>query len=207
LTARHEALADGVFAIVMTLLVFELAPPKDRMSSGLEQALSDLGPSFVAYAISVGLVGIYWSAHHAMFLVIERTDLALNWLNLLFLAVVSLVPFSTRLLALHGSHPLAIAIYGANLGLVGLALLTLWSHATHDHRLIPESTLSGMVAYGRSRCLVGVVGYGLATALAWVDPRISLGMFALVPLLYILPPIQGVWSRAFGIDKWPGRDG
>ena len=199
-TQRLSALADGVFSIVLTLLVFEITPPKDHTPDDLAKMLVGLWPSFLAFGISVGLVGIYWSAHHSMFRLIERTDHALNWLNLLVLAVVSLLPFSTRLIANFHTDPVALAFYGGNLIAVGLSLLALWLHAAAGHRLVAESMSRGTLWYGVSRCLVGTFGYGLATALAFASTAAALVIFASVPMLYILPSAQRVWLRLFGLE-------
>jgi uncharacterized membrane protein len=194
-----EALADGVFSIVMTLLVFEITPPKDRPVADLGRMLFDLWPSFLAFVISVGLVGIFWSAHRSQFQVIRRTDHGLNWLNLTFLAVVSLLPFSTRLIANYHAEPLALAVYGVNLSLIGLALLAVWRHATAGRRLVDEAMTDAAVRYGYSRCLVGAFGYGLGAALAFVSTPVALAVFAAVPLLYIIPSVQRAWLGRFGL--------
>jgi uncharacterized membrane protein len=198
-THRLSALTDGVFSIVMTLMVIDLALPKDRPTEALSRALLDLWPNFLAYAISFGLLGIYWLAHHGMFRFIRRTSHELVWLNVVFLAFVSLVPFSTAVLSAHHTEPLALGIYGGTLTLIGLALLPLWLHATRGRRLVDPDLPEGVVRYGFSRVLVGVVGYSLATILAVVRPWLGLVVFAAVPLLYILPPVQVFWWRRFGL--------
>ena len=199
-TQRLLALTDGVFSIVMTLLVFNLALPKDRPEVGLIRVLGELWPNFAAYGISVGLVGIYWNAHQGMFRFIVRTSLELNWLNLVFLAFLSLLPFSTSVLAGHSSDPIGLAIYGGNLLLIGLSLVPIWRHSTKGRRLVPQSMTSAEVAFGYTRILGGVVAYGLATAMAFVDTGLALALLAAVPLVYIFPAVTRVWSRFHGIN-------
>ena len=203
-THRLSALTDGVFSIVMTLMVFNISLPKDRPSGNLTMALLGLWASFLAYGISFGLVGIYWSAHHSMFRFIQRTSHELVWLNIVFLAFVALVPFSTTLLAAHHSEPVALIVYGGNLILIGLSLLPLWWHATVDRRLVQRDLPDAVVRYGRSRILVGIIGYGLATVLALCSTEMSFVLFALVPLMYIVPPVQRAWLRFYGLASTPG---
>ncbi len=198
-TQRLEALADGVFSIVLTLLVFEIMPPKDKPADDLGKLLLGLWPSFLAYGISVGLVGIYWSAHRSQFRVITQTDHALNWLNLLFLAVVSLLPFSTRLIASYPTERIALAVYGANLATIGVALYAVWHHATREHRLIDPATPDSLICYGETRCLLGTCGYMLGTLLAFISPPAALAVFAAVPLPYILPPLHRAWLARYGL--------
>ena len=198
-TQRLLTLTDGVFSIVLTLMVFNIALPKDSSIEGLERALMRLWPSFVSFGISIGLVGIYWSAHHSMFRFIEKTTHELVWLNMLFLASVALIPFSTTLLAAHHDNPVALAVYGASLILVGLTLLPLRNHATRHHRLVPPDLPDNVIRYGRSRILVGIFGYSLATGFAFVEPRFALVGFAALPWLYILSPVQRAWLRLYDL--------
>ena len=112
---RLEALTDGVFAIVMTLMVFSISLPRDKEITALREELLNLWPSFVAYAISFGMAGIYWSANHNMFRFIKRSSHELHWLTILFLAWVSLLPFSTGLVARFHDDVTALVFYGINL--------------------------------------------------------------------------------------------
>src|SRR5262249_31212768 len=121
-TQRIEALGDGVFAIVMTLLIFDLKLPEVEAPAALGPALLALWPSFLAFAISFGLLGIYWLGHRAQFQFIQYSDHGLHWLNILILACVSLLPFSTKLLGRYPSERVALAGYGANLIVIGLSL-------------------------------------------------------------------------------------
>ena len=198
-TQRLLTLTDGVFSFVLTLMVFNISLPRDVSGENLESALWRLWPSFLSFAISVGLVGIYWSAHHSMFRFIETTTHELVWLNMLFLAAVALIPFSTTLLAAHHDKPIALTVYGLSLVFVGLTLLPLWHHATTCHRLVRADTPPNVVRYGRSRIVAGLVGYSLATLFAYIEPRFALVGFAALPLLYILPPIQRFWLRLYDL--------
>jgi uncharacterized membrane protein len=134
-----------------------------------------------------------------MFRFIRRTSHELVWLNILFLAFVSLVPFSTALLAAHYTEPLALGIYGLTLMLIGLSLLPLWWHASHGRRLVDPHLPENVVRFGFSRMVVGVVAYAIGTILALLNPALGLIVFACVPLLYILPPLQVLWWRRFGL--------
>lgn len=99
-TARLETLADGVFAIVMTLLVFELRIPElpGAAAADLWAAVVLLGPSLLSFIVSFLVLGVYWVGHHSQFQHIRRADQTLLWLNILFLMCVSLVPFSAGML-------------------------------------------------------------------------------------------------------------
>jgi uncharacterized membrane protein len=198
---RLEALTDGVFAIVMTLMVFNLALPKDKPITSLRQELLDLWPNFLAYAISFGMAGIYWSANHNMFRFIKRTSHELIWLTILFLAFVSLLPFSTGILARFNHESTALLFYGANLELIGLSLYWLWCHATRDRRLTDPNLPESVIHFGRSRILAGVLGYGMATSLAFANTTAALLIFLLIPSFFVIPTIQRWWTSKYGLDS------
>jgi uncharacterized membrane protein len=100
---RLTALSDGLFAVAMTLLVLDLRVPvlAAGLSSehGLWAALLKLGPSFAAYLLSFTLLGTFWLAQHTLLGILGRCDRTLTWINVGFLFVVSLLPFSAALLA------------------------------------------------------------------------------------------------------------
>jgi len=201
---RLEALTDGVFAIVMTLMVFNISLPRDKEITSLREELLNLWPSFVAYAISFGMAGIYWSANHNMFRFIKRSSHELHWLTILFLAWVSLLPFSTGLIARFHDDVTALVFYGINLELIGLSLFWIWCHATRRRRLTDPHLSDAVIRFGQTRIVTGIVGYGAATALAFASTLAALVMFLLIPSLFILPVIQRIWSRKFGL--LPGSD-
>ncbi len=102
---RIEALADGIFAVAMTLLVLDIKSPEQRWfgtDSVLIDYLLQLEHSFAMYAISFFVLGIFWIGHHVLFHFVRQMDRRLLWLNLAFLLLVTLVPFSTDLIGDHG---------------------------------------------------------------------------------------------------------
>ena len=189
-TSRIEAFTDGVFAIVITLLVLELKVPAiagGRVAEELPHRLLDLWPTFLSYVISFVVVGVYWIGHHFMFHHIRRTDRALLWLNILFLLCVAFIPFPTALLGEYHSTQLAMVIYGATLIVTGLALFAIWWYATSGHRLVDPDIDSRYVHASTHRILTGPIVYALAVAVSFISVGASLILFALMPLLYILP--------------------
>src|SRR6516165_7656281 len=100
-TSRIEAFSDGVFAIIITLLVLEIRVPQVQgkdVSAALAHSLLAMAPKFLAYIISFVLVCVWWVAHHNLFHVLKRSDRGLLWLNSLFLLWLAFKAFSTALL-------------------------------------------------------------------------------------------------------------
>src|SRR5215208_4910560 len=102
--ARTEAFSDGVFAIVITLLILEIkvpppsSIPADQVAHELPHRLWELKAMFIAYVLSFFIVGTFWVAHHNIFKLIRRTDRMFMWLNLALLLCVAFIPFPTALI-------------------------------------------------------------------------------------------------------------
>lgn len=88
------ALTDGVFAIVITILVLELAVPEDLAGQSLRSALDELRPTLLAWVISFLITGMYWASHRDLFAIARSVNRDFVWLKLLFLLPVCLIPFA-----------------------------------------------------------------------------------------------------------------
>ena len=117
---RIGAFTDGVMAVAITLLVLNVDVPRLKPDEQLGDALVDLLPSLGAYALAFALVGRFWVLHHNLFEKLTGFDPTLMVLNLLFLSLIVLVPFSTELYDVYTSRPLAAAVLGGTLGLAAL---------------------------------------------------------------------------------------
>lgn len=133
--SRLEALADGVFAIAITLLILEIRLPGSPDSGELGQALRALWPSYLGYVTSFVIIGIMWMNHHTIFRLIERVDHTFIVLNLLLLLFVAFVPFPTRVLAEHlrdrDGQATATAFHTGTFTLIGIIFNLLWRYAAH----------------------------------------------------------------------------
>jgi hypothetical protein len=110
--SRVLALSDGVFAIIMTLLVLDIRVPHLAKGESLASALRGLGPSLTAFVISFIVAAMYWVGHRDLFGLVRRADRGLVWLNLVYLLPLCLMPFGAGLLARHDREPAALRIYG-----------------------------------------------------------------------------------------------
>lgn len=188
-TARIEALCDGIFAIVMTLLVLELHVPDiaaNLVSTELGHRLFDLLPKFLSFGVSFVIAGVYWVGHHNQFFFIKRADRVLLWINILFLLCMAFLPFSTALLGTYPFQPIAIIFYGANLIVIGLVLDLHWRYGTRGP-LMDAPLPSRVINTVHSRILMGPGIYLIAILLAYFIPILSLIIYVIVPILYILP--------------------
>jgi TMEM175 potassium channel family protein len=126
--SRIAAFTDGVMAVAITLLVLNIQVPQLAPGQSLGDALVDLLPSLGAYLLAFALVGRFWVIHHNLFETLRGFDRMLMTLNLTFLALIVLVPFSAELYDTYTKDALAAAVLGATLG---LAAMTHWAMTAH----------------------------------------------------------------------------
>jgi len=187
---RIEALTDGVFAVVMTLLVLDIKVPELAQPMAAEELVRQLfalWPKLLSYAISFIILGVYWVGHHVQLSFIRRADRPLLWINILFLLWVALIPFSTALLSAYPQSQVAVIIYGANLIAIGLSLALHWWYVTTERRHVDPDMHPGLVRGAMFRTLMGPVVYLIAIAVSFFATKLSLALYALVPILYIIP--------------------
>jgi uncharacterized membrane protein len=130
--ARVLALSDGVFAIIITLLVLEVHVPELTQGQALNQTLAEVHPSLVAFVISFVLAGMYWVGHRDLFALIRRTDRGLVWLNILYLLPLCLLPFAAGLLGRYDTEPVALRIYGLLLVVIAGMRVVMWLYAARS---------------------------------------------------------------------------
>ncbi len=187
--ARIEALTDGVFAIVMTLLVLELGVPVIAGASVRAELLHSLGqmwPEFFSYIVSFLLLGFMWVLHHYHFRFIERSDSVLAWINLLFLMFVSLLPFTTTLLGEYIDEPVAFLIYGANIFACMILRLLMWNYATNNFRLIKKDTPPEMIKRTKMTLPLGMAAIAVAMVVAIFSTIASVSITAVIFIFFIV---------------------
>jgi uncharacterized membrane protein len=182
---RLEAFSDGVFSIVITLLVLDIRP-EGAGGSGWEMFVH-AGPKILVYVLSFILVGLYWVSHHNMLHFIERTDRLFLWLNLFLLLVVAFIPYPASLVSNTHAEASSIAIYTTTLILANILGAALWHHATKAHHLVSNRLPPDFARFILVVHLTPVAIYALAGLLAWQLRGASLLLLALVPAFFVLP--------------------
>ena len=188
---RVEALSDGVFAIVMTLLVLEIAIPELTFPVGeaeFQQELLALVPAFLGYAVSFIILGIFWIVHHRQFHFVERTDRTFVWINIVTLLFVALVPFTTALLSRYPQSQTAVLVYGGNVLAASLVISTQWWYATLGHRLINRDLDPRLLRKSRQWTFVAPAAIGVIMAVSFIQPALSLVGFAILAAFFIVSP-------------------
>jgi len=179
-TTRLEAFSDGVFAIIITIMVLELKVPH----SADRQALEPLLPVFLTYVLSFVYVGIYWNNHHHLLRVCQRIDGRIMWANLHLLFWLSLFPFVTGWMGENHFHPLPSALYGAVLFMGAIAYYLLQNLIVAVHGLdSPLAQSLGRDWKGKLSPLLYALGIGIS----FVRPWIAGCIYVAVALMWLIP--------------------
>ena len=177
---RLEAFSDGVIAIIITIMVLELKVPH---SPDLE-ALRPLVPVLFSYVLSFVFMGIYWNNHHHLLHAVKHVDGRVLWANLHLLFWLSLVPFVTAWMGETGFRAVPVFAYGVVLLMSGTAYFVLSRALIARHG--PDSVLARAVGKDR-KGIASLVIYSLALLAAVFDPRVSLVLYHVVAVIWLVP--------------------
>ena len=186
---RIEALADGIFAVAMTLLVLDIKMPESlayATDAELWQRLATLEHAIASYAISFVILSVYWITHHFQFHFIERADRGLLWINLYLLLCIALVPFTTDLVGDNVHLRLPAWLYGVNLLLIASALFGQIVYLRRNPHLAAADFAGAAGAQLRRVWMLTLVPL-LSMAMAFYSPRFALYLYLTLPVLHVLP--------------------
>ena len=187
---RLSALSDGIFAFAMTLLVLGLhVPVSDAIhrERDLLRALGALAPALVTWLMSFLTLGIFWVGQQTQLSRFARGDRDLTWIHMGFLLSVTLIPFSTALLAEFITYRTALVVYWLNIVLLGAMLLAALRYATRAGLLKADTTPEMVVAMNR-RIIVAQSLYAIGALLSVVNTSLSIAFIVLVQLNYAIAP-------------------
>lgn len=191
-TSRLEAFSDGVFAVAITLLVLQLGVP-EVASGHLLGALLNQWPLLATYCASFLTIGVIWVNHHSVFSYVERTDRTLQFLNLLLLLCIVLIPYPTSLLGryLLAGHDaqVAAAAYGLVMTLMGAAFGALWGYATARPALLRSDVDGDRARATRLRFWLGNLVYAASIGLAWLSPFLVILLYVVTAIYYAFDQI------------------
>jgi TMEM175 potassium channel family protein len=183
---RLRALADGVFAIAMTLLVLDLRLPESGAVDDHElwSQLIGLGPQFAAFLLSFTMLGTFWLAEHTFLDRCTSSDRTLAWICVLFLFFVSTLPFSASTLAEHVDLAVAVGLYWANLAGLGATLAWQLWHVQRA-RMVDDRESITLV---RRRLVLAQGMYAAAALVSLASPQWSIVALGVVQLFFVVSP-------------------
>ncbi len=191
---RAESFSDGVFAVAITVLVFNLLPIADDTAGAYGPHaltwghLGDHWPAYLAYVVSFLTIGIMWLNHHGLFVRIRRVDRPLLLLNMFLLMGIVAIPFPTALVADHlnegGGGEVAAMTYGLVMIAISVGYAAIWTYvATHQRALAARHVVLSRTA--TVRFTAGNAGYVAGTLIALVTPVASLIIYGLLAVYYM----------------------
>lgn len=188
-STRLEALGDGIFGVAMTILVINLALPAVKGDSwnSFIKAVRDAETGYLCYVISFIVLGIMWFGHRMVFEYIGKTDRYFIYLGVLFYMVICFVPFTTQFLAKYTLQWYAIMVYGINLSLCNIALYFQWSYGIKKASLLERPLPVEVKKEARILFLLSPVVYTVAIIISFFVPWLSIVIFVLTPIVYLLP--------------------
>ena len=175
-----EAFSDGVIAILITIMVLELAVPHGASPA----ALAPILPVLLSYVLSYVNLGIYWNNHHHLLQASEQVDGRVLWANLHLLFWLSLIPFVTGWMGENHFAPWPVALYGVVLLFAALAYFIL------ARVLIDLHDCDSVVVKALGRDVKGKVSilfYLAAVPLAFFQSWMSLVLYILVAIMWLVP--------------------
>lgn len=188
---RVEMLSDSLFAIVMTILMFDIKVPVSSFplsDSSLYYNLRSLWPLFSGYVVSFLVLSMFWMSHHVLFHAVSKNvNRQLITLNMFFLMFVALIPFSTHLLGVYHEYKTAVLVYGLNVIIIGATLLSMFWYALHSREIkngkIGEHTIRKI----KIRIMLPPLFAALAILASSYSISISLVLFAFPIVFNIIP--------------------
>lgn len=201
---RLKAIADGVYAVAMTLLVLELVVPEliNPSEHELKNVLLSMWPKFLSYLLSFLIAGIFWIVHHTIFDAIRYYNSTLAWINIIFLLLVALIPFTTSLLGEFFLMKTSTIIYGVHLLCMFLGAFSLWTYST-SRQILMVPDLDPLMVKGARR--MGYVYFGIlsvAIIIAFFRPLISIIIYGVFVLFILVFTGIGRTDHAFNIQKY-----
>lgn len=177
---RIEAFSDGVIAILITIMVLEMKVPHGESIAALKPLL----PVFLSYVLSFVYVGIYWNNHHHMLHTCKTVTGAVLWANLHLLFWLSLIPFTTGWMGENHIAAAPVALYGANLLMAAIAYFILQQLIIASQG---ENSLLKKAIGKDSKGKISVVIYASAIPLAFWQREISIALYVMAALMWLIP--------------------
>lgn len=186
-TTRLETLADGIFAIAMTLLALSIEVPvlpgNPTPNIIYEYIITTLIPQISIYALSFILLAVFWMNHH-IFFIIKRTNTTLLWINILWLMSIAIVPFSTSMIGKYGDILLSQFIFDINMLIIGVLSLANWTYAS-NHEMIAEKVMPYTDKIKITFLTLPLLSI-IAIIISFIIPYGSIYVFIMVPAIFTL---------------------
>jgi len=188
-TTRLISFSDGVFAIAVTLLVFNLKVPHIPAADVHRQLpgmIREMMPHFTTYVLTFLLVAVYWTFHHRMLNMVTHLDNPFLWMNIWYLLVISFIPFPSALFGSYPNETLSFIFYVCSMVLVTSISMLMLAYASYNNRLINKDIPKSIIKYLFLRQFTSLLVFFLAIPLALYNLHWALySLFIIFPLHWV----------------------
>lgn len=186
---RVEAFSDGIFAIIITLLVLEIKVPhiqEHHSADVLLKAITGLLPKFIGWIISFFTIAVIWVNHHKIFKQIKQLDSGIFWWNAFLLLWASFIPFPTAVLGDYPDNQTSVVLYGVVMSLMAVSFSFMRFYAIRKKDVLDESVNIQIFKKGTQLSLLfGPVMYLLGVALGFIHPYLAFMVYLGIPVYFI----------------------
>ena len=180
-SSRLEAFSDGVFAIIVTIMVLNFQVPATDSLAALRAML----PSFLAYLLSFVVVMIYWVNHHHLIHLVDRVNSRILWFNAMLLFWLSLMPFVTAYLSTHHASRTAVVMYGVIQSLSAWSYYFLYGSIARQRKADPHFALLNQHMTRKNRIALCI---SMAVIpMAFVNRWVAIALIVLPASMYFIP--------------------
>ncbi len=191
---RVEALVDGIFAFAMTLLVIGLSVPiltKEQAATELSARVMAMHSEFFMFFIAFFVLASFWLVHHRQFHFVRTVDPMLMRINLLILAFIVFMPFTTNISGDYSEVLVAVDLFHANMFIIGMLFLCQWYYLVHNPGITSGEITSIAATTGMLRGIVLPVVALLAIGVSFFSPSDSMWCYLLIPLVIMAVRMGG----------------
>lgn len=186
---RIAALTDGIFAIVMTLLVLSLdLPEKVELlnASQIRGFLHSQWHVLYIYFLSFMILAKFWTAHHSQFSHLKATNPTHLWLNIVFLMFIALLPFTSSLAGELPIYWLSQCTFHLNMFLISMIFFMSWQYASKGRRLLKDDVSDNLVRYITLLTWVTPLVAIFCMVIAFIEPAYSSLPYLAIPIIHKL---------------------
>ena len=188
---RMDSLSDGVFSIAATLLVLEIKVPNLKQgftNAEMSKALTEVLPSFIAFVFSFLNILIFWVNHDAIAKVVTRYDHKTTYLNVVFLLLISLIPFTTNFVSEYPYSFIAISVYGTVLLLNSIIACVMYRHLAFGSELMLKAVTIQSRKKIWKRIIMGPILFVVAILAGLIHVYIPMIIYIITPVAFMILP-------------------
>ena len=203
-SSRLDILADGIFSIAMTILVFEIKVPTlvDPNNAEVLDLLIKSYPLFLSYVLSFAVLFTYWRGYHSVVSDFARTS-DVNFQNLAgtFLLFVALIPFSSHLLGAYSQTAVPVIVFALNILIIGLLLFFMSYYAWKSHNIKNKRIIKNEQVHAHIRLFIPIIFALFAIPVSFISTNIALTILTVAIIFNLLKRSTRIIGEFLGLEK------